>query len=281
MDPQVNNDQNNKINPNLLSSVGLFIKDHGIAIFLVVFFVIWIYPEQAKERKDWITQLTKLQEALDPTKRSISQEQANVILDLTLESFIQSIEINMNQQGFNINHINRSYITNDFYDVGNKKAIRIFGQEYQVDPSDQKNKEAVLNAILKKYLRFSSQSKIYSMQEAKSALDKSIKSAQYLTGGLSSFRYMDTNLAELWLSAFNTHYPQMGEKLMNAFSSQRDSSYERDLLISFYENLDMPVPEALATSNSAPPASQMLLELREAMRNDWSKKIKQYNVIEY
>ena len=37
-----------------------FIKYHGIAIFLVVFFVLEIYPEQQKEREQWINEIALL-----------------------------------------------------------------------------------------------------------------------------------------------------------------------------------------------------------------------------
>ena len=82
----LNADNNSKTN--LLASFGGFIKDHGIAIFLVVFFVIYIYPEQADERKEWITQITKLQDSLDPAKRNITSDQSKIILELALDNFI-------------------------------------------------------------------------------------------------------------------------------------------------------------------------------------------------
>tara|TARA_B110000467_G_scaffold5051_1_gene4394 strand:- start:3606 stop:4496 length:891 start_codon:yes stop_codon:yes gene_type:complete len=268
----LNADNNSKTN--LLASFGGFIKDHGIAIFLVVFFVIYIYPEQADERKEWITQITKLQDSLDPAKRNITSDQSKIILELALDNFIQSLQSTMSQYGYDSNFVNRSYNRNDFYERNGKKVIRLYDQEFEVDMSKADEIKNQIEQIYKKYKRLTKIEELYVIQESKIALDKAVKSGRYVTAGLRSFKYADNTLADLGSTSFNVHYSSFSKELINSFTTQRNLSFEKNKLLNLYEMLELEAPDELSKVNDSKIPPQIIYEFRENLIKSWSLKLK-------
>jgi hypothetical protein len=70
------------------------IATHGLAVFLVLFYVFKMYPEEREERKAFLTELTELRRALsvDPEKRPLTAVQANAILEMQLDRFVHAVE---------------------------------------------------------------------------------------------------------------------------------------------------------------------------------------------
>ena len=263
-----------KVPLNLLSSFTEFIKDHGIAIFLVVFFVVYIYPEQARERKEWITQITKLQDSLDPTKRNITSEQSKIILELALESFIQSLTSTMSQYGYDSNFVTKSYSRGDFYDIEDKKIVRLYDKEFALDMSNPDTIKSQMDQLYKKYKRLTKKEELFVIQESKVALDKAVKSARFVTAGLRSFKYADKTLADLWSVSFNEYYTNFSKELINSFTTQKDLSYEKEKLLSLYDMLEIEPPTELVNAVSSKTSPQIIYEFRENLMESWAERLK-------
>jgi hypothetical protein len=77
----------------LLKTIGLFIGTYGLAVFLVVYYAIRLYPEIQKERGEWIRQITLLRQLIDPGNRSLTMDQAKVVLQLVSGAFADRLKI--------------------------------------------------------------------------------------------------------------------------------------------------------------------------------------------
>ena len=236
--------------------------------------MIYIYPEQADERKEWITQITKLQDSLDPAKRNITSDQSKIILELALDNFIQSLQSTMSQYGYDSNFVNRSYNRNDFYERNGKKVIRLYDQEFEVDMSKADEIKNQIEQIYKKYKRLTKIEELYVIQESKIALDKAVKSGRYVTAGLRSFKYADNTLADLWSTSFNVHYSSFSKELINSFTTQRNLSFEKNKLLNLYEMLELEALDELSKVNDSKIPPQIIYEFRENLIKSWSLKLK-------
>lgn len=97
---------NNRINDNNANStggygfhktlqvVGNFIGTHGLAVFLVIFYTLIIYPQSQNERKEWIEEITKVKQMIDPKSRPINYIQADAVLRIVTSSFIERLNYN-------------------------------------------------------------------------------------------------------------------------------------------------------------------------------------------
>lgn len=74
-----------------LEVIGKFVGTHGLAVFLVVFYTVAIYPQSQKEREQWIEQITKLRQLVDPATRPINELQADAILNISSSYFIDAL----------------------------------------------------------------------------------------------------------------------------------------------------------------------------------------------
>jgi hypothetical protein len=263
---------------NTLPVIGLFIKDHGIAIFLVVFFVLFIYPEQAKERKEWITQITKLQDSLDPSNRSITPEQSKIILELALEAFIQSIQATMSQQGYDSYYVrspldsyNRYQNSND-----NETVVYVNNTAYKIDLSTPEKAKKSLDKTYAKFQKFVKQDKQFGLQASKVAFDKSVKSAQHLVSGLRSFKFEQKTLAHIWDTNFNNIYGQFSVDFISSLVAQRNEKYENESFIDAYERAGIVLPPELAQTGNVQniqSTPQVLYDFRQKMIKSWSEDL--------
>ncbi len=76
-----------------LSTIGVFIGTHGVAVFLVVYYTMWLYPDAREERGKWLTQISLLREQLTPQTRKASLEQASATLYLAADNFIERLKL--------------------------------------------------------------------------------------------------------------------------------------------------------------------------------------------
>lgn len=258
----------NSKNLSFLGSASTFIKDHGVAIFLVVFFVVVIYPEQAKERKEWITQITELQDSLDPAKRPMSPDQASIILDLVTEVFIQSIESTMQteliarQRGA---FYGSSYGTGGFN--GKEVSLTLLNEEFKIELD--RNIEEQVTEEYSRYQRLIKRRELTLRQEASIALEKAVRSAKYATSGLRSFVYSEGTLSDIWDSAFSVTYNNFSKSLIESYSNSAKNEFTQNEFIKFIESAEGNVPEKLLEIDEHKTPSLVIFEFRKQVRASW------------
>lgn len=253
-----------------LAATGAFIKDHGIAIFLVVFFVIVIYPEQAQERKEWIIQITELQDSLDPSKRPVSADQAEIILDLVTDVFVQSIESTMQTELIWFQRESIS-IGGGYIGDTNMKRINLLGTEFKIDMSEDVDVQA--KKEFGKYTRAIKKRKISLRQDATLALEKSTRSARHATAGLRSFVYASGTLSNIWESAFSATYSDFSNSLILSYTNAGESGFNRDRFVDFLEETGAEIPAELLEVNNRVSSSLVIFEFRKDIRKEWKNLI--------
>ncbi len=80
-------------NLDLLNKIGIFIATHGLAVFLVVYYAVWMYPQLRKERKEWIEQITRLRQLVDPETRPLTIRQAEVAFELAINAYLDKLRL--------------------------------------------------------------------------------------------------------------------------------------------------------------------------------------------
>jgi hypothetical protein len=77
-----------------LATIGQFVGTYGLAVFLVVYYAIKLYPQVEAERGKWIEEITRLRQLVDPATRSLTRHHAEAILKLAAYSFFELVRSN-------------------------------------------------------------------------------------------------------------------------------------------------------------------------------------------
>ena len=258
-----------------LNDVGNFLKEHGVAITLVFLYLLWIYPKQVQERKEWLTEVTLLNEALDPLKRQVTQDQALLILDLATESYVQAIESEMYNLGVNYTSAGYGWSSGTPFlplsgDV--QQVAIIFNQAFSFDLASSKESQA--ENIIKEYYRLAEKQKVYIKQNALQVLTKAIASARFATSGLRSFNYGNKKLSEYWESAFSQYYKQFQEDIMKAYQEQVDNGSSKDELIRLLQSENIDIPESLLEVKEYDHPSTIMYEFKMNLKKKWIAETK-------
>ena len=205
---------------NTIKLISDFIKYHGIAIFLVVFFVLVIYPEQQKEREEWINEISLLREALNPTNRSLTLEQARSILDIVSVNYTRTLE-----------EVFFKKIDEYYDDAGNLYDPDLFDEDYDENPD---TRAASINSqvhdfdfsienrddeVKRLYHIFRRESVFFAKQArqlVKPAYSDSRRIANYSSEVLKSFNYRGESLYEIWTDSIILSHDEYDKKIINS-----------------------------------------------------------------
>ena len=78
-----------------LNVIGLFIGTHGLAVFLVVFYTVYLHPRGEAERKEWIEQITSIRMLVEPVTRTLTISQADAVLSIAKRAFTQDLQLRL------------------------------------------------------------------------------------------------------------------------------------------------------------------------------------------
>ena len=82
-----------QIDMSLLREIGVFVGTYGLAVFLVVYYAVKLYPELRSERGEWIREITKLRQLIDPATRSLTRDQAKAVLQLASDALVDRLRL--------------------------------------------------------------------------------------------------------------------------------------------------------------------------------------------
>lgn len=75
-----------------LKSIGIFLGTYGLAVFLVVYYTVKLYPEVREERGMWIEEIAAIREIVDPETRPLTRLQAEAVMGLATKAFLRDVE---------------------------------------------------------------------------------------------------------------------------------------------------------------------------------------------
>ena len=109
-----------------LKSIGVFVGTYGLAVFLVVYYTIELYPEVRDERAQWIQEITEVKRLVDPETRPLNSLQAKAVLDLAMNAFLGDVE-----QGLNYFRYGNAGNIVSSINVGGIENVRIGDQDFE------------------------------------------------------------------------------------------------------------------------------------------------------
>jgi len=92
-------DQGDVMNLDYLETIVKFIGTYGLAVFLVLYYAVKLYPETQKERDEWIRQITRLRQLVDPATRPLTRDQARTVLQLASDSLADRLMLVLESGG--------------------------------------------------------------------------------------------------------------------------------------------------------------------------------------
>src|SRR5437868_6193452 len=117
------------MNFDYLETIGKFVGTYGLAVFLVLYYAVRLYPEIQKERAEWIRQITRLRQLVDPATRPLTRDQARTVLQLASDAFADRLRLVLDT-GVNI-----SSPLSWAPPAPGAVTASLFGQDFSFDPT--------------------------------------------------------------------------------------------------------------------------------------------------
>ena len=181
---------------NWLEPVGTFVGTYGLAVFLVVYYVIQMYPQVRKERKEWIAEIVRLEQLVNPETRPVTRSQAEVVGDIAIDAYLNKLSILTTRRDW------RSGLTcppgwteppEDYVSHG------FLGQEFAYDPKSDDPEE--LRKIVRKFSELREKVNSDRRTQLFEVLRQADESAEKIQYQLARLRFQDDSLSTPWKMA--------------------------------------------------------------------------------
>ena len=180
-----------------LQPVSTFIGTYGLAVFLVVYYVLKMYPQVSAERREWIAEVTRLEQLVNPDTRPVTLSQAEVVGDIAIDAYMNKLSVLTadrtwrrgltGSSGFG-EKASEGYISRHF-----------FGEQFQYDP--KKDDAAGLRKMVRKFAEEKKKVNSDSRAQLSDVLKRADESAEKIQYQLARLRFQNDSLAEPWHAA--------------------------------------------------------------------------------
>jgi hypothetical protein len=192
-----------------LETIGKFIGTYGLAVFLVLYYAVRLYPQMQKERDDWIRQITRLRQLVDPITRTLTRDQARTVLQLASDAFADRLRLFLDSRGSS----HGSLWSNE----GEVKTW-LFGQELSFNLQETisaEEREQEFDNLAKGIQR----SLKDQMQQYRENLDRALEFVSEMARRdayrLALLRFSNSSLETVWRNAYDFSTRQWSEGLSN------------------------------------------------------------------
>lgn len=204
-----------------LETIGKFVGTYGLAVFLVLYYAVRLYPEMQKERAEWIRQLTRLRQLVDPTTRPLTRDQARTVLQLASDALADRLRLALDE----------NFKTSGVWPSGGPGTVSasLFRQDFSFDPAaimtpDQRDQE------FDKFVNDIQRSLKDQMRQSRENLDEALKFVSEMARRdayrLALLRFGNASLESVWTKAYDLSTKQWSESL--AKTLQPSDRYEID-----------------------------------------------------
>lgn len=202
-----------------LETVGKFIGTYGLAVFLVLYYAVKLYPEIQKERAEWIRQITRLRQLVDPATRPLTRDQARTVLQLAGDALADRLRLALDA-GFGVDR--------GMWSPGGgseEVTANLFGQEFSFNPKiemSQDGREQELAKIINDIDRTLNDETRRSRENREEAFKYVSEMARRDAYRLALLRFVNASLESVWSKAYDEATKQWREGLAKALQpSQR------------------------------------------------------------
>jgi hypothetical protein len=197
------------MNFDYLETVGKFIGTYGLAVFLVLYYAVRLYPEIQKERAEWIRQLTRLRQLVDPASRPLTRDQARTVMQLASDALADRLRLVLDVS-FRDSGLVRSS------SGSGAVTANLFGQEISFDPAtniDQEMRDQEFEKILSDIDRALKDQTRRSRENLDEAFKFVSEMARRDAYRLALLRFGNTSLESVWTKAYDDSTKQWSDGL--------------------------------------------------------------------
>ena len=223
--------QNTERLQSTLSAISGFIGTHGLAVFLVVFYAVVIYPQSQKERSDWIEQITRVRLLVDPGTRPLSIPQADAVYRIVIESFSEKLR-NIADQEYGIGR--RFALAGQAESLlEERRYVYLFGEEIAMDfqPSDKSAGVKEISRVFSRATEAITDRRRSVKEEMERSFQLAERSNSYAVVQLERLRLENSTLEVVWKKAFDETKTQWLAEFDNALL--RDDRYQVKRFLDF------------------------------------------------
>jgi len=195
-------------NLNWLQPVSTFIGTYGLAVFLVVYYVLKMYPQVSAERREWIAEITRLEQLVNPDTRPVTLSQAEVVGDIAIDAYMNRLRTLTSDRNW------RSGGTSlpRFKDAQTGYISRGFlGETFEYDPKGD-NAEGLCK-LVRKFADATTRRNRDRSGQLSDLLKRADESAEKIQYQLARLRFQEDSLATPWQAALTAVRAAWGDKL--------------------------------------------------------------------
>lgn len=265
-----------------LEPVGKFIGTYGLAVFLVVYYAIWLYPDSFKERGAWITKIEELRRSINPEDKPMSTSQTESILDYVTDLYFLNVQSELPFNTYSYSTPGGGIIGGGmtfsgyggvFEQTGPEGSIILNGLGFQfyVNPENPTEEALRVTSILKESVEISSKETVVSTYEP--MLNKALDNALKSSSRLRLFNFENETLYELWNEIVSNNESDFKQELLHSFAISQEYLQLGSLRSEIRHKLKVSPPDVLSIQNFERP-NQVLNRYRKKMKNQWLNQIK-------
>lgn len=244
-----------------LEPLSRFIATHGLAVFLVVYYAVFLYPEAYRERGEWIQELTELRRAVAPETRPVSEAQATVILGYATDLFFETLESELQRFLFESKRTYYSWETGWGYEPG----IRIFNQEFKINKKELLKPQVV--SLMDRFKQLQSRARSDHLRQARLAIDKAIRRAQFSASRLQSFKFAQGTLEDIWDKSFSASFREFEDKYPETCADELGRNVKKDFMDFLAKNTQYTETTKLTAESES--TETLISAFRKRVRQNW------------
>lgn len=213
------------MNLDYLETIGKFVGTYGLAVFLVLYYAVKLYPETQKERAEWIRQITRLRQLVDPATRPLTRDQAKTVLQLASDSLADRLLLVLESSKRMGKWSSGSSSTGEV-------SITLFDQEFSYNPTTempQTERDQELDKIIKGIERALNDQMRRSRENLEEALKHVSEMGKRDAYRLALLRFGNTSLESVWQRAYEATTGQGSEGLTKILTPSDRYEMERVL----------------------------------------------------
>ncbi|WP_394128636.1 hypothetical protein [Vibrio hepatarius] len=266
-----------------LTGVIKILSTHGLAVFLVVYYAMFLYPDSFKERGAWIAKIEELRRSINPEDKPLTVSQTESILDYVTDLYFLNVQSEVPFNTYSYSTPSGGIVGGSIFFGGSgalfnngmnrpQNAIDLngLGFHFTVDLDNKENDiERVVQTMLEE-ARPSAKETVITHYEP--LLNRGFDNALKSSSRLRLFNFGDATLYELWTDIVT--------KNEETFKTELLQSLEDAQVYLQYGSLNQSLRAQLKISDSRLKVeeymrpNQVLNKYRKKMKNEWLLKIK-------
>ncbi len=280
------NSQTEKMSLSSFEGVLKILGTHGLAVFLVVYYAVFLYPDSFKERGAWITKIEELRRSINPEEKPLTPSQTESILDYVTDLYFLNVQSELPSNTYSYSVPGGGIMGGGFSFGGGvwfysqtppNNYIEVNGAGFRFfvdkDKPVEEEVERIVN-ILKNDARNSAKETVVTTFEPmlNRALDNALKSSSRLR----LFNFDRATLYELWNDIVINNESSFKSDLLKAFEDSQVYLQYGSLNQELRSKLNIIHSDLVITDYERP--NQIINKYRKKMKSEWLEKIKNSNI---